>query len=87
MVDKKVIAEGLRQFTADANYFDSNYERLREQYPDEWLAIIGGEVIAHDRDYVRMAEQVGRDRLFDVYVGRTYSSEEPPHLRLHWALH
>ncbi len=68
-------AQVVRRSKADEKYFNANYERLCEQYPNEWFAVYKRNVIGHDKDYVQLTEQLRRDGIDtgNVYFRRTYS--------------
>lgn len=40
----------IMQFQADHQWIGQNQERLQADYPDEWIAVQNGQVIAHDPD-------------------------------------
>lgn len=44
-------SENLRRFSADAAAFSEMEPRLTEQYPEQWIAVWDGEVVAHDPDF------------------------------------
>ena len=41
------IRVGLRRLRENRQYLDANRERLKQRYPDEWVAILGRRVVAH----------------------------------------
>ena len=41
------ILEGQRRFRADQRYLEDNRERFKELYPDQWIGIVGLQVVAH----------------------------------------
>ncbi|WP_419839670.1 DUF5678 domain-containing protein [Candidatus Poriferisodalis sp.] len=43
----EAILEGERRFKADQEYLENNRERLKEQYPDQWIGIVHLRVVAH----------------------------------------
>jgi uncharacterized protein DUF5678 len=44
-------SSGLLRFQADHVWIDQNREKLLEQYPDQWIAVQDGQVIASDPDF------------------------------------
>ncbi len=38
---------GLRRLRENREYLDENRERLKRQYPDQWIAILRRRVVAH----------------------------------------
>jgi len=40
----------LREFEKNMKWFQSNYEKLRESYAGEYVAVNNGEVVIHDKD-------------------------------------
>ena len=81
---QRVVAEGLKRFVDDVRYFNDNYEGLRRQYPDEWVAVYEQKVIGHGRDHMRLIEQLRKDGIDTgkVYLNRAYLNEKPPTLVL-----
>lgn len=45
--DLEAVLEGERRFNADQKYLDDNRERFKEQYPDQWIGIVGLRVVAY----------------------------------------
>ena len=44
------IAEKLKQFTRDKEFVSKHWEELLRQYPDKWIAVLRGRVIAFADD-------------------------------------
>ena len=51
-------AERLRAFRESAAVFSSSQPRLISEYPQEWVAVYGGEVRAHAADFDALLAQV-----------------------------
>ena len=68
------IAKGLARFRENIKYFSANTERLKGEYPDEFIAVNCGQVLAHHRDiYVLMQKLDDMDlNKNGIYVGNTY---------------
>ena len=43
--------EGLERFSADASAFSEMESVLIEKYPEEWVAVLDGHVVAHNPDF------------------------------------
>ena len=43
----EAILEGERRFKEDQRYLENNRERFKEQYPDQWIGIVGQKVVAY----------------------------------------
>ena len=48
------LTEKLREFDADHGWVAENLERLRAEYPDQWVAVKNGRVIAFDPDLMAL---------------------------------
>jgi hypothetical protein len=46
----KTLAQKLDQFEADAIWLDQHYDQLKEQYPDQFVAVYGKTVIDHGKN-------------------------------------
>ncbi|MBI2084002.1 MAG: hypothetical protein HYT70_00050 [Candidatus Aenigmarchaeota archaeon] len=71
------IAGDLKRFRSSAEYFERNYQQLREQYPDMWLAVQEREVVAYHKTYNGLLQQLDMDVRKSVYVNRTYTGKQP----------
>jgi hypothetical protein len=47
----------------DSEYFDEHQEELVELYPDQWVAIVGHEIIAHAAEPQRLNRLLGKHPL------------------------
>lgn len=45
------LIEKMRAGRRSSNYLHLNHDRLLELYPEEWVAVLGEEVVAHDPSY------------------------------------
>ncbi len=46
----KILEQKLDQFEADTIWFDQHYEKFKEQYPDQFVAVYGKTLIDHGRN-------------------------------------
>ena len=78
------ISQELEQYRADAEYFDRDYNSLREQYPDVWVAVYKNQVVGSNRDQKRLVRDLRKQGLpaGNIYMERTYFREKPPTLIL-----
>ncbi len=72
--DPQELMERLRAFGENVEYFFTHSESLREKYPDQFIAVNRGKIIAHHKDILRLMDQlddkgINRD---GIYVGNTY---------------
>jgi hypothetical protein len=57
MTPKETQAE-LARFHNDVMYFDAHRDELLKEYPEHYIAIFNEQIVAVDRDYERLLEQV-----------------------------
>ncbi|MBI2668055.1 hypothetical protein HYX17_04795 [Candidatus Woesearchaeota archaeon] len=50
--------ELLKKSEEDLEWFNENYEELKEDYDNEFVAIKEGEVISHDKDFERLLNKL-----------------------------
>lgn len=68
---------GLSRLRANRKYLDENRERLKRQYPDQWIAILRRQVVAHGdtpEGVMRTVREAFEDS--DGVVLKLLSSEE-----------
>jgi hypothetical protein len=78
--DSKKFSDDSGAFREDCLYFDDNYEEIRREYPDQWVAIFDKNVVCHNKTLkglMNLLEGIKCD-LGRVYIQRTYFNEEPP---------
>jgi len=46
----KTLAQKLDHFEADAIWLDQNYDKFKEQYPDQFVAVYGKTIIDHSKN-------------------------------------
>lgn len=44
------VTEGLQAFEADSKWIDSHHEELKNNYPNEWIAVQNKVVVEHGTD-------------------------------------
>ncbi len=55
---KEQLTKELRAFEADHMWVNENLVTLLEQYPDQWIAVKNGQVIASDPDLTDLLSQL-----------------------------
>jgi len=71
------VSVGLRRLRENREYLDENRERLKRQYPDQWIAILRRQVVAHGdtpEGVMRTVREAYEDS--DGVVLKLLSSEE-----------
>lgn len=66
-----------RQHTDDSKWLAENYDRLKKQYGEEYVAVHKRQVIDHDENLVKLRDRVGSTPAVIRYI---YT--EKPHLIL-----
>ena len=66
----------LDQFTADALFVDSHRQDLLRRYPDQWIAVHQGEVVATAGEIEDLLGQVERAGLPAGHVYREFQSSD-----------
>ena len=67
-----------RQFCADVEYLDSHWDRVAETYPDSYIAVYGGRIVAaHEalKDLLAQMDREGAPRNFTVVRYASSKSE------------
>ncbi|MBS3070888.1 hypothetical protein J4407_01135 [Candidatus Pacearchaeota archaeon] len=69
-------------FSDNFEYFDENYENLRIEYPDEWVAIYNRKIIGHGKNLINLLEGLSKKEIDTrkVITRRTYFNEKRPTL-------
>ena len=44
------VLESMRKFQENREYLEANRERLKQQFPDQWVVILRQQVVAHGDD-------------------------------------
>lgn len=52
------IYERLTQFEEDEKWISENYENLKQEFPDEYIAVFQKKVIDHDKDISRLSARL-----------------------------
>lgn len=68
------------QIERDRLCFIRNYDMLKKWFPDEWLAISRGRIVAHHEKLPEVYRELGRVRVDNAYIDRTYVGKIPPAL-------
>jgi septum formation topological specificity factor MinE len=59
------ILQLLKLMDRNTSFFNRAYERFKSRYPNEYIAIDKGRVIAHDRDYQKLRKSL-EDQKIDL---------------------
>ena len=68
--DAREIKKSLVAFSKSANVLSSNHPRMIEKYPDQWVAVGKGKVLAHGKSIdavLKKVDKMGIDRA-DIIV-------------------
>lgn len=52
------LVEGLKQFEEDTSWLYEHYDRLKLEYPDQFIAVFQQQVVDHDPDLSRLMERL-----------------------------
>ena len=61
--ERQVVQQQLETFRKDARWYDDHYDELRVAYPDHWIAVYKGRVVAASPDEDEMFAQLKRKKL------------------------
>ena len=53
--------ESLDRFQQDIDYYESCYEELLQQYPEQWVAILNRTVVGSDTDLDRLLSRLNSE--------------------------
>lgn len=53
--------ESIARFQQDVNYFESCYEELLQQFPEQWVAILNQAVVGSDTDLDRLLSRLNSE--------------------------
>lgn len=73
LIEQKEL-ERLKRFKADVDWFQDNYESLKEQYKGQYVAIKDRKLCGHDRDVDKLLKE-----LRDIYDDTSSFLIEPIH--------
>jgi hypothetical protein len=57
-MEQSLIIKKLSQFEEDMKWITLAYEKLKDLYPDEWVAVLKKEVIDHDKDLNKLMKSL-----------------------------
>lgn len=80
-LDKEAVTAH-KQFCADTEYLFGKEEEMRTKYPDCFVAVHHGEVVAAQPTLDELTREVSRRGVLLSAVAITYVSKEPRHLML-----
>ena len=66
--DPKVVRARLRAFRDSARVFSSDRPRLINEYPNKWVAVYQGKVVAHSQDFDDLMRSVNEREHQDILV-------------------
>ncbi len=58
--------ESIPRRTANSKWLSVHYPRLAKKYKEEWIAVLNGSVVAHDKDLQRLSKRL-RNRYKKTY--------------------
>ena len=61
--DPRRVDQELRRFRKSTEVLSSRHARLVERYPKQWVAVLGGRVVAHAKTFDRLMAQVDKKKL------------------------
>ncbi len=79
---KEEIAAAFAEAWRETEFWQENYERLRHEYPDLWVAVKDGEVIDTDRDQWTLLQRLRAAGLERPHVWTSFVPKEPMSLML-----
>jgi len=56
----------LSRYEENVRWLSRHYEKMKEKYRDEWVAVLNKAVVDHDRELARLVERL-RERYSDAY--------------------
>ncbi|MDE2765811.1 MAG: DUF5678 domain-containing protein, partial [Chloroflexota bacterium] len=69
----------LAQANRDADYFDSIYEQVLEEHPDEFVAVYHGKVVAAHKTYEGVVAEIKRQGIrVDLAIIRDFETNPIP---------
>lgn len=57
----QTLIEGHARYEENAKWISEHYEELKTRYDDEWVAVLNGSIIAHDRSFKRLLRHLKRE--------------------------
>ena len=57
---------------SDTDWFLANFDAVLRDYPDQWVAVSNGQVVAHAGSVGDLRRQVKEQRLTRVFIGRSH---------------
>jgi Family of unknown function (DUF5678) len=61
LVEKKEQLEKLKNFKSDVDWFQDNYESLKDQYKGQYVAIKNKTLLDHDNDADKLLERLSEN--------------------------
>jgi len=77
------MAASFNRYVISDQYIWDNYLRLKKEFPDQYVAVGDGELIAHDTDIEKVMEQIGQSGLDRGVVALRFIASKPRRLVLH----
>src|SRR5688500_2141097 len=70
------------EFKQDVEFLAANHQQLAERFPDEWIAIVARQVVAHSRRRSEITRRLKSKGLLDKSPVIEFLSSAPPNLIL-----
>ena len=83
VAEDALLDQELERFEKDMQWIYDRYESLKQRYPNEFVAVYNGQIVAHSRDIDALVRELRRqygDKASEIAVKFIY--KEPPNLVL-----
>jgi len=81
-MEAEQILKGLEDFNQDMDWISKNLDRLREKYPNKYIAVMNLEVIESDSELQSLIQKLKEKGKSPSEIAIEFISEKPPRLIL-----
>lgn len=81
-LDKPELVDQMRQFEDDSRFLALHHDALLDRFPEEWVAVFGGAVVAHDTNINGVLRQLSRRKIPRNRVAVAFLTRQPKTLIL-----
>lgn len=76
------LLEHLEQAIDDEDYLNAHYHEMKAEYPDQWVVVYKGKVVANDKDHTRLLKELRAQGIEPglVLPQFVYVKEKPPRI-------